>query len=256
MCYDDNALPPNPPGANGKARGEDIVLTAADGNRFAAYAAHPSNPTGAQVLIYPDVRGLHNFYKELALRFAEVGAEALAMDYFGRTAGLTGRDESFEFWPHVQQLKLPNIFADARAAIAQLHTSAGSSRFTFIVGFCMGGSLSLYTATESFDLAGVIPFYAGLSRDMGAGKGPVLAAAEHIRYPVLGLFGGSDQGIPVGQVQELDKKLDTAGVEHEIVIYPGATHSFFDRRATEFAKESADAWQRVLGFITAHTSAK
>ena len=256
MCYDDNALPPDPPGANGKAHGEDIELTTADGNRFAAYIAHPDHPTGAQVVIYPDVRGLHNFYKELALRFAQVGIEALAMDYFGRTAGLTSRDESFEFWPHVQQLQLPNVFADARAAIARLRTTTGGSGSTFIVGFCLGGSLSLYTATESLDLAGVIPFYAGLSRDMGAGKGPVLQAAQHVKYPVLGFFGGADQNIPVEQVQELDKALDQAGVEHEIVIYPGAPHSFFDRRFAEFAQESEDAWRRMLGFITAHTSAQ
>ncbi len=106
MCYDDNARPPLPPIAGGAAHGEDIVLTAADGNRFAAYVALSGNASGAQVLIYPDVRGLHQFYKELALRFAEIGISAVAMDYFGRTAGLTARDDSFEFWPHVQQLRV------------------------------------------------------------------------------------------------------------------------------------------------------
>src|SRR5437899_146709 len=112
MCYDDNARPPMPPGADGTAQSEDVVLAVADGNRFAAYAARPSNPIGAQVLIYPDVRGLHQFYKDLALRFAEVGIAALAMDYFGRTAGLTARDDSFDFWPHVQQLQLQTLFND------------------------------------------------------------------------------------------------------------------------------------------------
>src|SRR5436309_9831387 len=73
MCYDDNARPPLPPSEAGAAHGEDIVLEAADGNRFAAYAAQPGKPTGAQILIFPDVRGLHQFYKELALRFAEIG---------------------------------------------------------------------------------------------------------------------------------------------------------------------------------------
>src|SRR5579885_1685391 len=120
MCYDDNARPPVPPGANGGARGEDIVLTAADGNRFAAYAAHPEHPTGARILIFPDVRGLHQFYKDLALRFAETGVTALAIDYFGRTAGLTDRSEAFEFWPHVQQLNVQNILSDITASLAYL----------------------------------------------------------------------------------------------------------------------------------------
>jgi carboxymethylenebutenolidase len=254
MCYDDKAIPPDPPGANGQARGEELVLTTQEGNRFSAYAAHPSHASGAQVLIYPDVRGLHNFYKELALRLASTGVEALAIDYFGRSAGLTSRDEPFDFWPHVQQLQLPNVLADARAAMAHLRRGAGSSSAVFIIGFCLGGSLSLYTATEALDLAGVIPFYAGLSRDMGAGKGAVLQAVRHIKYPVLGLFGGADQNIPVDQVQELDTTLDQAGVEHEIVIYPGAPHSFFDRRSAEFAAESDDAWKRISGFITSHSA--
>src|SRR5579862_1102058 len=114
MCYDDDARPPLPPGADGKASGEDIVLTTSDGVQFAAYIARPEHPARAQVLIYPDVRGLHQFYKELALRFAEVGITALAIDYFGRTAGLTARDESFEFWPHVQQIQFLNFVEEAR----------------------------------------------------------------------------------------------------------------------------------------------
>src|SRR5260221_1708653 len=85
MCYDDNARPPIPPGAGGTAQGEDIVLTPADGNRFAAYAAQPGSPTGAQILIFPDVRGLHQFYKELALRLAMVGLIAVSMDHFSRS---------------------------------------------------------------------------------------------------------------------------------------------------------------------------
>ncbi len=253
MCYDDNAMPPSPPGTGGIAHGEEISLMTADGNRFAAYVARPASPKEAQVLIYPDVRGLHGFYKELALRFAEVGITALAIDYFGRTAGISARDDSFDFWPHVQQLQTSTFLADVTAALSYLRASEGVNWTTFTVGFCMGGTLSLLTGTEDFGLAGVIGFYAGLSRKMGAARATVLEEAEHIKYPVLGLFGGADQGIPVDKVHALDEELDKAGVEHELVIYPGAPHSFFDRRATEFAEASADAWQRVLGFILAHT---
>src|SRR6266704_4064469 len=136
MCYDDNAQPPLPPGKSGNAYGEDIILTAADGNRFAAYSAHPANPKAAQILIYPDVRGLHQFYKELALRFAEVGITALAIDYFGRTAGLTSRNDSFEYMSHVQQLKLSNLFNDVSAALAHLQADGADAQPTFTVGFC------------------------------------------------------------------------------------------------------------------------
>lgn len=250
MCYDDNARPPMPPGANGQAHGEDLVLTAADGNKFAAYLARPAQPNGAQIVIYPDVRGLHQFYRELALRFAETGVTALALDYFGRTAGLTERNDAFEFWPHVQQLTFPGLLADIKASLAHLPTG----KPTFIMGFCMGGSLSILSSTQDLNLTGAIGFYAGLSRQMAGSNGTVLDESVHVHNPFLGLFGGADQGIPVEQVQTLDKNLDQTGVEHEIVIYEGAPHSFFDRRATEFAEASSDAWTRVLGFIKQHST--
>src|SRR5438046_264639 len=144
MCYDDNARPPLPAGESGSAYGEDIILTAADGNRFAAYSALPANPKAAQILIYPDVRGLHQFYKELALRFAEVGITALALDYFGRTAGLTSRDESFEYMPHVQQMTVDTFSLDVQAALDHLRAVAGSTKPTFVIGFCRGGTLALF----------------------------------------------------------------------------------------------------------------
>lgn len=250
MCYDDNARPPEPPGANGHSHGEDLVLTAADGNQFAAYVARPVQESRAQIVIYPDVRGLHLFYKELALRFAEVGITALAIDYFGRTAGLTARNDEFEFWPHVQQLQFPNILADARAAIAHLE----SGKPTFVVGFCMGGSLTILSSTEDLGLTGAIGFYAGLSRQLPGSNGSVLDESVKVHNPFLGLFGGADQGIPVEQVQTLDENLDKAGVEHQIVIYEGAPHSFFDRRATDYAEASTDAWTKLLAFIQKHSS--
>jgi carboxymethylenebutenolidase len=253
MCYDDQAAPPMPPGSSGGAHGEDIVLAASDGSRFAAYIARPDQPGKAQVVIYPDVRGLHHFYKELALRYAEVGVTALAIDYFGRTAGLTSREEPFDFMQHVQQMTLPTFFADVEAGLAYLRQGEGAQRATFTTGFCMGGTLSFYSGTQEFGFAGLIGFYSGFTRAFPGAKGPLLEQAEYIKYPALGLYGGADQAITREQINTFDAALDKAGVDHEIVIYPGATHSFFDRRATEFAEASADAWKRVLGFIAAHS---
>jgi carboxymethylenebutenolidase len=255
MCYDDQARPPIPPGGGGggASAGEDLVLTAADGNRFAAYLAMPAKPSGASVIIYPDVRGLHQFYKELALRFAEVGIPALALDYFGRTAETANRDESFEYMPHVQQLQFGTVLLDMQAALSALREKIGSNTPIFVVGFCMGGTLTILTGTDgSLGLAGLMPFYAGVSRKF-PDKGTILDHAAEVVYPVLGLFGGADQGIPESAIKELDDKLDAAGVEHDLVVYPGAPHSFFDRRATDFADASADSWKRMLAFVSAHS---
>ncbi len=253
MCYDDQAQPPVPPGSRGPAHGEDLVLTAHDGTRFAAYSATAAQPAAAYVLIYPDIRGLHNFYKQLALRFAEVGIPALAIDYFGRTAGLTSRDDSFEFWPHVQQLGMDSFTLDVQAAIDFVHSKSTPDVAIFVVGFCMGGSFTLLTGTNpALDFAGLIPFYSGLTRDFG-GRGTVLENAAQVRYPVLGLFGGADEGIPASAIATLDEQLDLAGVEHTLKVYPDAPHSFFDRRAEQYAAESADAWQQALSFIAAQS---
>jgi carboxymethylenebutenolidase len=246
MCYDDTARPPYPPGASGAARGEAIELTASDGNRFAAYAAHPEQPARAQVAIFGGAGGLRPFYKELALRFAEVGIETVAIDYFGRSAGHAIRDDSFDFMPHLKQLKAQELFDDTQAALAHLRTDAGGERATFTVGFCMGGALSFITAASDVGLAGAIGFYAY----HGDYNGTYIDRVEQIKCPVLGMFGDADHAIPVSIVQTLDEKLDKVGVEHEIVIYPGAPHGFFERQMPQYAD---DAWKRVLGFIHAHT---
>ncbi len=250
MCYDDQARPPQPPGAVGAVQSAELELTASDGNRFMAFRAVPETSPTAQILILPDVRGLHQFYKELALRFAEVGIAASAMDYFGRTAGISARDESFVFMPHVEQLTLEAVYADAAATLADLRSHAGEQP-PFTLGFCMGGTLSFMAGAETLDLAGVIGFYSGMTRSF-EGRGTLLERAHDIRRPALGLFGGADQGIPPEKVAAFDQALDMAGIEHKIISYPGAPHSFFDRRQEEFAEASADAWQQVLDFIQAH----
>jgi len=77
MCFDLDSRPPIVPIAGGALDSATAILTAADGNRFSAFRARPADPTGAGIVILPDVRGLHPFYEELALRFAEHGIEAL-----------------------------------------------------------------------------------------------------------------------------------------------------------------------------------
>src|ERR671918_707132 len=102
MCFELDSLPPVPAIEGGAVRHEDLVLEAADGNSFAGFAAHPEEPTGKGVVILPDVRGLYRFYEELALRFAERGIVAVAIDYFGRTAGVDKRGEDFDYMTHVE----------------------------------------------------------------------------------------------------------------------------------------------------------
>src|SRR5688500_6992446 len=160
MCFELDSLPPIPPIEGGAVEHEDLVLEAADGNRFAAFAAHPEEPCRKGVVILPDVRGLYRFYEELALRFAERGIEAIAIDYFGRTAGAAKRGDDFEYMPHVEQTTQEGVQADVRAAVEYLRAADGrgvSSIFT--VGFCFGGKHSWLAAASGHGLAGAIGFY-------------------------------------------------------------------------------------------------
>src|ERR1700694_1190063 len=141
MCYSDDARVPLPPISGAAADQGDLVLTSSDGTKFAAYFARAEKPSGAGMVVMPDVRGLHQFYKELAQRFAEAGIDAVAIDYFGRTAGMGDRSESFEFMPHVEKTTADGIAADTTAAIAYLKSrDGGAVKSVFTVGFCFGGS--------------------------------------------------------------------------------------------------------------------
>ena len=244
MCFELDSLPPIPPLSGAAVSHEDLVLEAADGTRFAAFAAHPDEPSGVGVVVLPDVRGLYRFYEEVALRFAERGIAAIAIDYFGRTAGVGKRGDDFEYMEHFRQTTPDGVQADVRAAVEHLRGAGATSIFT--VGFCFGGRNSWLAAAGGHGLRGAVGFY-GVpgARDF---PGPLERAAE-IEAPILALQAGDDRNISAADNAAFDEALTKAGVEHEIVTYDGAPHSFFDRRQEDFAEASEDAWARVLEFI-------
>jgi carboxymethylenebutenolidase len=249
MCFDTDSEPPIPRISGAAVSHEKLVLQSADGNRFSAFLAEPDEPSATGIVILPDVRGLYRFYEELALRFAERGYTALAFDYFGRTAGLDERDDEFEYMPHVDQLTDAMVQADVAASVAKLRDRGCSSIFS--VGFCFGGRASWVSAASGHGLAGAIGFYGGPTRERG-GASPVARVAE-MTCPILALQAGDDQNITAEMNAEFDAALTAAGVEHEVITYEGAPHSFFDRKYEEFSDASADAWDRVLAFVAQHS---
>ena len=261
MCYAFDARPPELPAdlvlprLAGGAGAEVLELTSADGTSFSAALGESPESSGPGVIIFPDVRGLYPFYVELAERFADAGHHAIAIDYFGRTAGTGKRDDDFDFWPHVEQTRVAQVQADADAARAALAERTGATSFV-TVGFCFGGAHSFLAATSpELNLDGVVGFYGRLSGGR-AGLPPVLDHVGEIRCPVLGLFGGADEAIPPNEVETFDRLLDEADIEHEVVVYPGAPHSFFDRAYEEHAGACSDAWRRVIGFLELVGAAK
>jgi carboxymethylenebutenolidase len=252
MCYEPTARPPLPPiaGGSGLAGSEEVVLRSADGTRFSTFSARTDQPGAPGVAILPDVRGLHPFYCDLAIRFAESGVNAAAMDYFGRTAGTGERDADFEFRSHVNQTTPDQVALDAGATVEFLRSeTGGGASSVYTVGFCFGGRHSFNQAALGHGLAGVIGFYGVVQRrDPDDSQAPIDRAGSY-KCPVLGLFGGADKAIPTEEVDRFRAALDAAAVGNEIVTYPDAPHSFFDRTAAEHAGASADAWRRMRAFI-------
>jgi len=250
MCFDLDSEPPVRRIAGAAVSHDELVLEAADGNRFAAFRATPETVGKTGVVILPDVRGLYRFYEELALRFAERGHAAVAFDYFGRTAGAEKRDDGFDYMPHVQQTTPGGIQEDVGACVADLRGLGTTSVFT--VGFCFGGRNSWLAAASGHGLSGAIGFY-GMPAERNGVPGPTQRAAE-MTCPILALQAGADQHITADHNAEFERALRDAGVEHELVTYDGAPHSFFDRKHEEFAEASDDAWRRVLAFVEAHVA--
>jgi carboxymethylenebutenolidase len=245
MCFDTDSLPPIPAISGAAVSHEDLVLEGADGNRFAAFLATPDERGTTGIVILPDVRGLYRFYEELALRFAERGYPVIAFDYFGRTAGVEKRGDDFEYMPHVQQTTPEGVQADVAAAVAHLRGAGCTSIFT--VGFCFGGRNSWFAAAAGHGLAGAIGFY-GMPAVRNGVPGPTARASE-IAAPILALQAGLDENILAEHNAAFDAALTAAGVEHDVVTYDGAPHSFFDRKQEQFADASDDAWRRVLAFV-------
>jgi carboxymethylenebutenolidase len=245
MCYDDSARPPLPPIRGGAEDHGDVTLTSADGTEFAAYFAHPDAPSTKGMVILPDVRGLHDFYKELARRFAEAGLHTIAIDYFGRTAADNERGEDFPFREHVEQMHLRQTTEDVGGAVSWLRALATPVTSIFTVGFCMGGGLSWGQSASGYDLAGCIGFYGQPAR-----------AADRIprmKAPLLLLAAGQDF-TPVADVEKFAEDVRAAGVDAEVHVYADAPHSYFDRTFGEHQEACADSWARILDFTARHSS--
>ena len=253
MCFELDSVPPIPPISGGApVLSEDIVLEAADGTRLAGFLALPDDGARVGVVVLPDVRGLYRFYEELALRFAERGYAALAFDYFGRTAGVGKRDDDFPYMDHVAQTTPEGIRQDVRAAVEYLRSPVGGGcEAVFAVGFCFGGRHAWLATAGGHDLAGAVGFYGSTGERAGA-PGPTQRAGE-FEAPILALQAGADENILPEHNAAFEAALTAAGVDHELVVYEGAPHSFFDRRFEEYDSQSADAWKRVLAFIERHT---
>jgi carboxymethylenebutenolidase len=132
--------------------------------------------------------------------------------------------------------------ADTVAA-AELLRERGVDKL-FTVGFCFGGRNSWLASAVVAELRGAVGFYGNPTS--------ILDRVGEMSAPILALQAGDDANITAEVNAEFERALVAADVEHEIVTYDGAPHSFFDRKQAEFQSASDDAWQRTLAFIAQH----
>jgi carboxymethylenebutenolidase len=246
MCHDTDSRPPAPPADAVPDPREldsagDVQLTSADGTVVAAYEAIPTGEPRARVVVLPDVRGLHPYYRALAERLAETGLYAAAVDYFGRTAADLPRDDTFEYMPHVKRVTAQHVTDDVAAAVH--HLSPEGTHPVFTVGFCFGGGHSWRLAAAGLGLAGSIGFYGRPTVVEEAVAGSATPA------PVLMLIAGADKAIAVEDVLAAADRLRATGADVETHVFDGAPHSFFDRTFAEHAQDCDEAWRLLLRFV-------
>jgi carboxymethylenebutenolidase len=247
VCFGASARPPEPPVGGRLVGSGRRNLTSGDGTAFAATLATTTGEDAPGIVVLPDVRGLHPYYEDLAGRLADAGVHALAIDLYGRTAGAAHRDESFEYAPHRAAVRDEEVRADVAAAAEVLR--AEGAKAVHVMGFCFGGRAAFMQASQP-GVAGAIGFYGWPAGAGDEGRSPIdEARAGLVRAPVLALYGGADEKITPDQIDAYDRALEAAGVPHETVVYPGAPHSFFDRKMADHAEACADAWARILRFV-------
>lgn len=226
-----------------------------NGQTVPVYCAHPEGTTKLPViLVISEIFGVHEHIADVARRFAKAGYLALAPDLFVRQ-GDPSREKSVADLMKNIISKTPdaNVMADLDATVEWARTYGADTARLGITGFCYGGRITwLYSAHNPQVKAGVA-WYGRLSGERTAAwpKLPVDIAGA-LQTPVLGLYGGKDQGIPLDTVEQMRTALGQ-GSQSRIHVYPDAPHGFYaDYRPGYRAEEAKDGWQRALAWFKAH----
>src|SRR5579864_2141004 len=221
---------------------QELTFPGANGNTLAGYAARPegSGPFPAVVVIH-EAYGLNDNIRDISRRFAGEGYIAFAVNLF------TGRNQAVcmaRFMGGLMLNSLDNLAVrDLKAALNYLVGQPGVDGARIgAVGYCMGGSFAIAWACVDNRLKAIAPYYAMNPR-------PLEAVSR--ACPVVGSYPGSD--FTAGAGKKLDSKLSELHIEHDIKVYPGAGHSFFNDKGRAYNADAAqDSWQRTLAFFKQH----
>ena len=220
-----------------------MVQFSANGQSASGYLSIPKQGSGPGVVVIQEWWGLVDHIKDVCDRFADEGFVALAPDlYHGKTT--KSPDEAGKL---MMALRIDEAEKDLSGAIKYLldHDATTNDK-AGVVGFCMGGALALYTATNNAKVGACVVFYGGHPK--------VKPDLPKLQSPVLSLSGDRDKSVTPDAVRKLEQQLKALGKKIDVVIYPNADHAFFnDTRPTVFQPEAAeDSWQRTIEFFRKH----
>ena len=204
------------------------------------------------VLVVQEIFGVHEHIKDVCRRLAKLGYLAVAPELYARQGDVASLNEIDEIRKIVAQVPDAQVMADLDAAVAWISSSRkGNPNKLGITGFCWGGRIVWLYAAQSAQVKAGVAWYGRL-----VGKANELQPAHPLdvamalKAPVLGLYGGSDQGIPLETVEQMTKALRTADSRSEIVVYPETPHAFFADYRASYRKEAAeDGWGRLLAWF-------
>jgi carboxymethylenebutenolidase len=231
--------------AGAPIRSQTVRYATVNGREVSGYLAYPAAAEGGlpAVLVFHEWWGLNANIKSMADQLAGQGYVALAADlYGGRVADQPDAARSLM----EQALQDRDALGqNLRQAHAYLKEQIKATRVGTI-GWCLGGALALRAGLLLADQVDAVVIYYG-----HVGSDPDELKA--LKAPVLGLFGGADQGIPVESVRQFEQTLKTLGKPAEIHVYDGAAHAFANPSGGNFkADAAADAWQKALAFLAEH----
>ena len=228
------------------------------GGEMPVYFAKPANAANAPViLVCMEIFGLHEYIRDVTRRLAKLGAFAVAPDYYFRAGtDLTKITEVPKLLPIVNAKPDQELLADLDATVAWAKAEGGDTGRLGIVGFCRGGRTVWIYAAHNAELKAGVAYYGSLVDPEGQKailpKSPLELAPE-VKAPVLGLYGGADQGIPVSQVEAMQSALKAAGKTAEIKVYPDAPHAFHADYRPSYREEVAkQAWQEMETWFKSH----
>jgi carboxymethylenebutenolidase len=230
----------------------DITIQTDDGP-MDAYEARPDDPRGA-VVVVQEAFGVTDHIKEVTDRLAAAGWLGVAPAFFHRQGSpVLAYDDLASVMPIMGQLTAGGLTTDLSATFDYLESAGFPAARQGIVGFCMGGSVTLYAATLR-PLGAAVTFYGGGLGEGRFGLPSGIELAGRLATPWLGLYGDLDKGIPVAEVEQVREVAADAPVDTEVVRYADADHGFNcnDRPAVYNPSAASDAWQRTLDWFDRH----